>query len=625
MTRPRRVTKGKLLLLAVLLAVLGGSAGVLAVSEELRDRALSAWDSALTWAGLKGHEHEADARYWCPMHPQIKRTRPNEVCPICNMALVPLEEGAGGTSPQGLVLTARQVQQAGVVTEPVRRRKLQRQIDTTGRLDYDERLLRTVTSWVKGKSRIDKLHVRFLGDYVEKGKPLAEIYSPELVADQEIFLIDLENRVGGSLLESTKLRLRRWGLTPAQIEELARRRKIWESIPLHAPIGGTVIKPPVREGDWVTEGEPLFHLADLSRLWLYADIYEEELPLVELGQEVTLALRALPRESFQGKVAFIDPMVQRDSRTVRVRIDIDNQRVTDSAHLATGAQAAQGSPEWKLKPGMYARVQFQARLSEVLAVPASAVLWSGRRRVVIVKESAGLFQPREVRLGQKWLYPSEDELRRRKKLAFGAGEERYHEVLAGLYPGEEVVTAGAFLLNAESQFQNILTRMLPPESEPASLAEVLGEQLAEHVHKVLGAYYRLSHALADDSLKVVSARALSLAEAAEGLQRQAQQEKNAPLTASARQLAGLARDMAEPGPTDLRQARFGFGRVSRQLVQLLAENGGKALFGKELFLFRCGMSGVGYENWLWFSREKLNPYMGQKMLDCGSELTTLTP
>jgi Cu(I)/Ag(I) efflux system membrane fusion protein len=599
------LSRGMLIFLAALLVTTGAAAAVLAYSPEVRGRALGAWHSALEWAGLGGHAPDESAVYWCPMHPQIKRNNPNEVCPICNMALVPLGEGAGDTSGR-LALTARQVQQAGVVTEPVRRLPLQREIDTTGRLDYDQRLCRTVTSWVKDKVRFDKVHVQFVGDHVEEGELVAEVYSPELISTQEDLLIHLERSPGGRFAESTRKRLRYLGMTAEQIEELVRKRKVWECIPIYAKTSGTVIKPPVREGEWVNEGEPLFHLADLSRLWLYADVYEEELPLIEEGQEVTLTLRGLPKEQFKGKVAFIDKMVQRDSRTVRVRIDIDNRR-------ANGSAGKGQTPEWKLKPGMYARARFHARLPEVLAVPESAVLWSGRRRVVLVKEGAGVFRPREVRLGQKWLYPCEGPPRHDRKLDFGAREQRYHEVLAGLRPGEEVVTAGAFLLNAESQFQGILTKMLPPENKSATLAEVLGKKLAGRVREVLDAYYKLSRTLADDSLATVPERATALQEAAERLGREAEGEKSAPLTGAARRLARLAGEMAKPTPKDLRQARFGFGRVSRQLITLLADNGGKTLFGKDVFLFECGMSKVGYERWLWFSEVKLNPYMGQKM------------
>jgi hypothetical protein len=603
-----RISNGKFISLAALLVLAGSTAAVMFSSEGMRVRALSAWQGALEWAGVTGHAPAEGNRYWCPMHPQIKRTDANEVCPICNMALVPLEEGAGDTSG-GLVLTARQVQQAGVVTEPVLRRQLQREIDTTGRLDYDERLHRRVTSWVKGKIRIDKLHVKFVGDYVEKGKMVAEIYSPELISAQDDLLINLESEANGRLVESTKQKLLYLGMTPDQIEELIRRRKVQQSIPLYAKASGTVIKPPVREGDWLNEGEPLFHLVDLSQLWLYADVYEEEAPLIEPGQEVTFSIRALPKEQVKGKVAFIDPMVQRDSRTVRVRIDVANERLD-------GPVRSGQPPEWKLKPGMYARVQFQARLPEVLAVPESAVLWSGRRRVVLVKESKGRFQPREVRLGQKWLYPCEGPTRPDRKLDFGAREGRYHEVLAGLHPGEEVVTAGAFLLNAESQFQGILTKLLPAQSESATFPEILGELLASHVRDVLDAYYQLSRALADDNLDAVPGRAKALADSAEKLQRQAQQAHNNPLGVGARQLARLANGLQAPAPKDLREARFAFARVSHLLVQLLAENGGKALFGKDLFLFECGMSRVGYEKWLWFSDVILNPYMGQgKMLN----------
>ncbi len=174
-------------------------------------------------------------------------------------------------------------------------------------------------------------------------------------------------------------------------------------------------------------------------------MYEDELPLVQIGQPVAITVRGLPGETVEGKVAFIDPVVQSASRTVRVRIDIKNA-------------------DGRLKPGMYARAQIRKELPEQLAVPAGAVLWSGQRSVVLVKRGEGTFEPREVKLGQQWLYPVSKEDQDGRGLEFGSDQRRYHEVLAGLKPGDPVVTSGAFLLNAESQFQSVLTKMLPAQN-----------------------------------------------------------------------------------------------------------------------------------------------------------------
>lgn len=594
-------------LLAVLLVA--GFAAAIVLVPAVRARAATVWENALRWAGLTGSEESSGQVYWCPMHPQIKRTRPNEVCPICNMALVPLEGNASAEPAAQLTLTPQQMQQAAVVYEPVIRRKLFREIDTTGRVEYDERRLAKITSWVVGKSRIEKLYVDFTGTEVEPGQLLAELYSRELINDQEELrvLLTTSSRLRDERsVDAIKQRLRDQGLTDAQIERLARTGEVQDRIPVYARSGGTVIMRHVQQFDHVSEGDVLFEIADLSQLWVYVDVFEDELPLVSEGQQAEITIRSQPGAAFQGVVAFVPPEIQRDTRTARVRINVPN-------------------PERRLKPGMYARVRLRKDLGEQLAVPANGVLWSGQRQVAIVRLGAGTFQPREVRVEPTWAYPLEPGYRPGGQLEFGAERVRYHPVLSGLNPGEAVVTAGAFLLNAESQFQSVLTKMLPPESRSATLDEALGAPVADALRETLDAYYGLVEALAADKLPAVPEWAGALERSATALARAADQTEMPKLVGQAERLAELARALTDSLPADLKTARTGFGRISRQLVALLSEHGGPTLFGSSVFYFRCGMAKVGYENWLWWSSEIHNPYMGPKMLNCGTQLKTLEP
>ena len=601
-----------------------------------RPEALAVWSSALEWAGLKVHEQSIDTIYWCPMHPQIKRKKANEVCPICSMALVPLEGDGTAEAPEHLTLTPQQVQQAGVVYEPVVVRKLYREIDTTGRVEYDERRLAGITSWIRGKSRIQKLHVNFTGTRVERGQLMAELYSPELITAQEEFLLTLESfessnagasgpgerngptasaslsplskysRATKRMLESARRRLEYLGMTTQQIDQLAESREAQDRIPIYAPASGTVITRHVQEGQYVEEGDWLFHLADLRQLWIFVDIYEDELPLVHEGQVAEISVRSIPGETFQGTVAFVPPEIERETRTARVRIDVPN-------------------PDRRLKPGSYARVRLRKELGSRLAVPHNAVLWSGQRQVAIVRMGEGIFQPRQIRIDTTWAYPSETPYQPGGRLEFGADHVRYHPVLAGLRAGEEVVTSGAFLLNAESQFQSVLTKMLPPESRAATLEDAVGAPLAEAIRALLDAYFGLVEVLAADDLKTVAERAGAVEQSAARLARSAESAGNQTLRAQAERLGEIAQRLSTAPAEDLKKARTEFGRVSRQLVALLADNGGQTLLGRELFYFRCGMAKVGYENWLWWSPDKHNPYMGQKMLTCGTPLETLKP
>lgn len=618
----------RLLVTLLVIAAVGVAAWTV---PSLRAKSIDLWQQALQWAGLAERGPEEETIYWCPMHPQIKRNRPNEVCPICNMALVPLEGKPSDTPPEQLTLTPQQVQQAGVVYQPVVRRKLYRQINTTGRMEYDERQLAKITSWVLGKSRIDKLHIDFTGTRVKKGELMAELYSRQLISDQEYLRILLQSDSAlrdTSVIESTKKRLADQGLTAAQIERLAKTGQVLDTIPVYAPMGGTVIRREVQQGQYVNEGDVLFEIVDLGQLWLFVDIYEEELPLVHEGQTAEITVRSFPTETFRGTVAFVPPEVQRDTRTARVRIDVPNA-------------------DHRLKPGMYARVRLREELGEQLAVPHNAVLWSGQRQVVIVRQGAGTFQPREIQIDATWAYPSDAGYQPGGQLEFGAHWVRYHPVLAGLNPGDEVVTSGAFLLNAESQFQSVLTKMLPPASRSASLEEIVGEKVAVQLRELLQSYYALSETLARDDLTGIPSAAEKLAQAGESLAHQPEADEvsdksgeipkqslgtggqsggvpRQSLGTRAQAVAEAARSLADPAPGDLKAARTGFASVSRAVVQLLDEHGGPALLGREMFVFECPMAGpFGYKLWLSPDETLRNPYMGRKMLTCGKELATL--
>ena len=619
-----RIVSRHWLKLVMIVVLLTGTTGIV-TSSELRDRLHVAWHDFLAWADLVPADSGDGPTFWCPMHPQIRSNQANAVCPICNMALVELEGDVSGDQHH-LVLMPQQVQQAGVAVEAVRLRNLYRAIDTTGRLDYDETRRVGISSWISGRARIEKLHVNFTGQTVRKGDLMAEVYSPELITAQEEYLIALEqiskrqggvtgsNRFlvtgfAGDLARSARQKLLYQGMKPDQIEELAKAGKVLDLIPVHAPASGTVIERHVQEGQYVKEGDWLFHLADLSHLWLFVDVFEEELGSVTIGTPVDVRVQAFPQERFVGKTAFIDPRVDPKTRTVRIRIDVDND-------------------DGRLLPGMYARAVVRETMPSVLAVPENAVLWSGKRTVVLVRTGRGTFEPREVELGRKWLLeaePTPDHSDDGDPIANPTiSGQRYHEVAAGLYPGEEVVTAGAFLLNAESQFRNVLVKMLPPKEDRITLAEAVGAAVAPRIESVLNAYFELSAALADDRIDDVPDRIRQLRSATQELVATAAREKLEKLHHDAQAFLKVVGTAGGP-VADAKDARTRFGRISHQLTRLLVENGGRTLFGRSLFQFECGMAKVGYERWLWRTPQIFNPYMGHRMLQCGKRLEVLEP
>lgn len=398
----------------------------------------------MSWIGLSEDTVLAGKKvYWCPMHPQVNRDKPG-ACPICNMALVEMSENEAGDRGDGdsLLLTSRQIQQAGVRYATVKRIRFARQIETTGIVDADERSLKTISAWAPGKSRIERLYVNFTGATVRKGQPLISIFNPGFLNTQEEYRMLLKSGAQRltHLLKSVEARLTRWGISEAEIEKFRNSENTMENITIYSPMSGTVIERMVSQGQYVTEGTPLMKLADLSRVWIYGDIYENELPLINVGMPIEVSAQG---KTIKGKINFIDPVVKSDSRTVRVRFEVANQN---------GA----------LKPGMFTSVRIRADAKDVLAIPESAALFTGRRVIVFVSEGDGAIFPVEVTLGRKWFYASARAAGEKRKSLL-QGEERYHEILSGLDEGEEVVVSANFLIAAEAQFQGALKKIAPSE------------------------------------------------------------------------------------------------------------------------------------------------------------------
>ena len=364
---------------------------------------------------------------------------------------------SGGQGTELTVQLSREDQQMiGVETTPVTYRMLVKKIDAVGKIDYDERKIAYVSSRIAG--RLDKLYVNYTGTRVLKGQPLALIYSPDLAATQQEYLLARETfeRVRGSgikevvesaesLVGATRNRLLLWGVTENQIAQIQSDRRNNFQTPIYAPIGGTVIEKMALEGKYVTEGEALFKVADLSTVWMQADIYEFELPWVKVGQAVEITAPSYPGKTFKGTVSFIDPMLNPQTRTVKVRVEIPNSEAT-------------------LKPQMFVTAKLQASLGErTLAVPKSAVLDTGLRQIVYLDSGSGLYQGREVTLGPQ--------------------ADGYYPVIKGLAEGDRVVTAGNFLIDSQAQLGGAGMGM-PSMGEPGRMAaaekgEPRGEKRAE--------------------------------------------------------------------------------------------------------------------------------------------------
>ncbi len=381
---------------------------------------------------------ERKVLYWkSSMDPTFVAKAPGK--DAMGMDLVPVYEGDTLAGEPGTVrIDPVTIQNIGVRTTRVVRKQLSRDIRTVGRVSYDEAKMRRISPKIGGW--VERQMVNFTGQVVEQGQALLEIYSPELVATQEEYLIalryrgrlkdsSLEEAISGSegLVAAAEARLRYWDISNAQIGALRDRGDVTRTMVLYAPFKGIILEKDVVEGGFVKPGHSLYSIADISTVWVYADIYEYEAPWLALGQEATMTLSYRPGESYQGKVVYIYPYLKNKTRTLQVRMEFAN------------------TADFDLKPDMWANVTLHARLRrDSLAVPVQAVIRTGKRNVALIALDKGRFAPRELRLGAE------------------VGNE--YEVLDGLEEGDRVVTSAQFLINSESSLQSAISRMLEPDS-----------------------------------------------------------------------------------------------------------------------------------------------------------------
>jgi Cu(I)/Ag(I) efflux system membrane fusion protein len=381
--------------------------------------------------------------YRDPMNPSNTSPVPRKAPD--GMDYVPVYAGdAGGGTAEGVVrVDPATIQSAAVRTEVVARRDLTKTIRTVGRVDYDETRLYSITTKVSGY--IDTLYVNFTGEKVRQDQPLLEIYSPQVVSAQQEYLLarktaqalsgrgrDEELRAAEDLVSSARMRLELWDIPAHEIRELEARGAPRRTVMLHSPVDGIVVEKAVLEGAAIGPGMNLFKIADLSRVWVYGDVFEYELPWIRVGAAAEAELAYLPGTVFHGRVVYIDPYLSPETRTARVRIELANP---------------QG--QIVLRPEMFATVRLKAPpMTNVLAVPDQAVIRSGERDLVVVALGEGRFTSREVRVGLQ------------------AGD--FVEILSGLNGGDRIVTSSQFLIDSESNLRAAVAALAPPDSAAAA-------------------------------------------------------------------------------------------------------------------------------------------------------------
>ncbi|MDR0866122.1 MAG: efflux RND transporter periplasmic adaptor subunit [Candidatus Symbiothrix sp.] len=370
----------------------------------------------------------------CSMHPQIKQDHPGK-CPICGMDLIPLktEDTPGeAVDPETVHLSKEAVALANIRTTIVSRSNPVKEVLLYGTIQPNERFSHSQVSHLNG--RIEKLYVNSTGETIRQGQVIAGIYSPDLLnAQQELLEAKKLQSSQPALLEAAREKLRLWKLTDRQIDAIEQAGSPSPLVEIVATTSGIVTAKKVEQGDYVSTGSVLFDLTDLSSVWAVFDAYETDLPYLRLGDKLVYTLQALPGKTYSGKISFIDPVLDRTSRTAKVRVETPN-------------------PGLHLKPEMYADAMVKASLQQQagksIVIPKTAVLWTGKRSIVYVKQPHSdnpVFKLREIELGS----------------SLGNA----YVVLSGISEGDEIVTAGAFTIDASAQLEGKRSMMNTNEAQ----------------------------------------------------------------------------------------------------------------------------------------------------------------
>ncbi len=598
--------------------------------------------------------------YTCAMHPAVRLPDPKAKCPICHMDLIPVPmDEDEGIEPRQIRMSEEAIRLAEIQTAPVSRFFPTGEVRLVGRVEYDETRLATIAAYFP--ARIERLFIGYAGVAVKQGEHLAEIYSPDLLAAQtelkraQVVAASSRNasesmqRSVESTLEAARGKLRLWGLTAEQITQLESTEGLIERLTIHAPITGIVTKRLVVEGRYVNTGDELFELADLTRVWVVLDVYESQLPFLHYGQDVEFASDAFPGESFHGRISFIDPMLNTMSRSVRVRLVVENRGL-------------------RLKPGMYVRAVVRGRVGAEGVVPvtdlagkwispmhpeivkdipgtcdvcgmdlvpfedspwyvapggeraplvilATAPLITGSRSVVYVRVAdAGkpTFEGREVVLGPR------------------AGA--HYIVRDGLREGEEVVVNGAFRIDSSLQIAGKPSMMNPEGGggagghqhgaalRPAGRAAIDRAALPAHFREgfdeVLLAYLAMQEALAGDDFDAFRNAAPKAREAL--AQVDATGIVGEPLGQWRRITSMLGESNANPAAAaNIDDARARFEHWSVALIDAIRLFGHSS--GALILQMHCPMAFDDRgADWLQHGEDVLNPYFGEEMLRCGS-------
>ena len=552
------------------------------------------------------HNHDAVAetnQLWtCSMHPQIMQPESGD-CPICGMDLIPADGGSDGLLADQFKLTENAMALANIQTSIVGKGNVEgNTIKLSGKIAENEEANAVQVSYFAG--RIERLNVSFTGEEVRKSQLLATIYSPELyVAQQELITAASLKESQPALYKAVRNKLKLWKLSDNQINQIEETGKVKENFPVYATVSGTVTEKLVEQGDYIKQGQPLLKIANLNTVWGNFDVYENQIDRFKKGQEVMITTNAYPNKEFKGKVDFIDPVLNNKTRTVTLRVVLNNK-------------------DDVFKPGMFVTANIEgntAKNDEVLTIPASAVMWTGERSVVYLKTNPDqpIFEMVEIKLGNQ------------------IGNE--YEVVEGIFAGNEIVTNGTFTVDAAAQLQGKKSMMNKEggkvmtgheghlgmdnnasnkESDHTNMNERLkvSAKFQEQLKAVFNAYINLKDALVKEDSKSTSANATTLLNKLNKVDMKLLSDNKAHnhWMSLESEIKSSATSISET--SDIKSQRDHFKHLSSHLINAVQ------LFGinEKVYVEFCPMSDNNNGAY-WLSKEEkvINPYFGEAMLTCG--------
>ncbi|CAM1346372.1 efflux RND transporter periplasmic adaptor subunit [Tenacibaculum crassostreae] len=526
------------------------------------------------------HKEMSDAKqkWTCSMHPQIMQPEAGD-CPICGMDLIPAEAGAEGLSPNQFKLTKNAMALANVETTIIggATANMNNGITLSGKIAENEEANAVQVSYFAG--RIERLNINFTGENVRKGQLLATIYSPELVkAQQELLTASSLKETQPALYKAVRNKLKLWKLSDNQINQIESSKKVKENFHVYATVSGTVSDKLVEQGDYIKQGQPLLKIANLNTVWANFDVYENQISNFKVGQTIAITTNAYPNEVFNTKISFINPVLNPQTRTVTVRAVLNNLKEL-------------------FKPEMFVTGKVDAKVKDTkaqLLIPASAVLWTGKRSIVYVKPDANnpIFEMKEIVLGSK------------------LGEN--YEVKSGLQSGNEIVTNGVFTIDASAQLQGKKS-MMNHKKEISEQFEV-SKKFKLQLQTAYDEYIKLKDNLIKSGAELSKNSASTLHKELQNIDMKllANNEAHTQWMMLNKTLQSSSNAIANS--EDIKVQRKQFKILSEHFILAVQSFGINEISYKQY----CPMADSD-KGAYWLSKEKqvLNPYFGDMMLKCG--------